>query len=77
MEATDPHGVDGDPDYQDQGPDFLGQDTLQYVVPLSGTLDLADLSVKVTMYYQAIPPYWLHQRATPRQIAKPLSGFTT
>lgn len=66
MEATDPEGegVKGDPDYQDQGPAFPGQDSLQYVAALPGGLDEADLSVKVTMYYQAIPPYYLSQRFT-------------
>lgn len=64
MEATDPKSVDGDPDYQDQGPAFPGQDRLRYVVTLPDGLDPARLSVKVTMYYQSIPPFWLHQRFT-------------
>lgn len=71
MESTDPGGdfVDGeappDPDYVDQGPDFPGRDTLKYVVTLPAGLDAADssnLSVKVVMYDQSIPPYWLNQR---------------
>jgi hypothetical protein len=72
MEATDPEGdyvrgnadqnIPPDPDYADRGPDFPGQDQLQYVITLPDGLDGANLSVKVTMNYQAIPPYWLHQR---------------
>lgn len=62
MDATDPRGVGDDPDYRDQGPDFHGQDSLQYVVTLPGGLDAANLQVRITMHYQAIPPYWLRHR---------------
>ncbi len=61
MEATDPL-VTGDPDYQDQGPGFPGQDHLQYQIALPADVNTAGLSVKVTMYYQGIPPYYLQQR---------------
>ncbi len=61
MESTDPL-VEDDPDYQDQGPNFPGKDSLQYVVTLPYEVDDKDLSVKVSIYSQAIPPYWLHQR---------------
>lgn len=64
MEATDPRAVGNDPDYRDQGPSFPGQDRLRYVATLPPGLNPEKLSVKVTMYYQAIPPYWLHQRFT-------------
>jgi hypothetical protein len=62
MEATDPRAVSDDPDYRDQGPSFPGQDRLRYVATLPPGLAPGRLTVKVTMYYQAIPPYWLHQR---------------
>jgi mono/diheme cytochrome c family protein len=61
MQATDPD-VHGDPDYEDQGPAFPGADQLQYVATLPENRDLSGLSVTVTMYYQAIPPYFLNQR---------------
>ncbi|MEZ4925524.1 MAG: hypothetical protein R3A50_04560 [Saprospiraceae bacterium] len=61
MKATDPD-VEGDPDYEDQGPDFSGTDHLQYLVSLPAGMDLSGLSVKATMFYQSIPPYYLNQR---------------
>ena len=64
MESTDPEHTDNDPDYQNPNndPSFPGKDSLTYRVTLPSELDAAKLSVKVTMYYQAIPPYYLHQR---------------
>jgi mono/diheme cytochrome c family protein len=64
MEATDPNGVGNDPDYRDQGPSFPGQDHVRYVATLPAGTNTQNLRVKVTMYYQAIPPYWLYQRFT-------------
>ncbi|GGX38076.1 hypothetical protein [Saccharospirillum salsuginis] len=64
MEATDPHGVGNDPDYQDQGPAFPGEDNLSYEIALPAGVDTSKLVVEATLYYQAIPPYWLHQRFT-------------
>jgi hypothetical protein len=62
MEATDPEHVGNDPDYMDQGPSFPGQDKVVYEITLPYSIEECDLSVKATMYSQAIPPYWLHQR---------------
>ncbi len=62
MAATDPHGVGSDPDYQDQGAAFPGEDNLTYRISLPEGVDAANLTVSATLYYQAIPPYWLHQR---------------
>ncbi|OZG72942.1 hypothetical protein BTA51_13355 [Hahella sp. CCB-MM4] len=64
MASTDPHGVGDDPDYMDQGIQFPGQDSLVYKAMLPDGVDRDNLTVKVTMYYQAIPPYWLKQRFT-------------
>jgi hypothetical protein len=61
VEATDPH-VSGDPDYMDQGADFPGMDNLQYVATLPDGVQTSNLSVRVSMYYQATPPYYLYQR---------------
>ena len=59
MKATVPEGVAAtDTDF---GP---GKDTVKYQISLSEGLDARNLTVKTTMYYQAIPPYWLHQRFT-------------
>ncbi|WP_020210560.1 hypothetical protein [Gilvimarinus chinensis] len=62
MEATDPHFVADDPDYRDQGMGFVGKDSLQYRIPLADHYRDKPLTVTATMYYQAIPPYWLKQR---------------
>lgn len=62
MEATDPHFVGTDPDYQDQGTGFIGRDSLQYRIDLPAHYRGEPLTVEATMYYQAIPPYWLKQR---------------
>lgn len=64
MEATDPHFVGNDPDYQDQGPSFKGKDSLKYKIKLPKKYKGKKLRVKATMYFQAIPPYWLKQRFT-------------
>lgn len=62
MEATDPKGTGDDPDYMDQGPDFKGRDSVKYRIELPRTLAKSNLKVRATLYDQAIPPYWLHQR---------------
>lgn len=62
MEATDPHFVGDDPDYKDQGPDFVGKDSLQYRINVPAQYKGKALTVEATMYFQAIPPYWLKQR---------------
>jgi hypothetical protein len=63
LESTDPE-VTGDPDYLDQGPAFPGLDHLQYMITLPKTVQASRLSVRVSMYYQSIPPYYLNQRFT-------------
>ena len=62
FEATDPKATGDDPDYQDQGPDFKGGDHLVYQAALPEGVDPKQLSVRATLYSQAIPPYWLKQR---------------
>jgi mono/diheme cytochrome c family protein len=66
MQATDPHGVEGDPDYQDPGDKatFLGQDSVKYQITLPPGVDPAGLTVQAALYYQAIPPSYLKQRFT-------------
>ncbi|HEV7402801.1 MAG TPA: hypothetical protein VGO11_07750, partial [Chthoniobacteraceae bacterium] len=64
MRSTDPDGVDGDPDYQDQGPAFPGRDQVKYQITLPPNVDPAGLTVQVALYYQAIPPSYLNQRFT-------------
>ena len=57
MKATTPEGRAA------EDPNFVpGKDTVKYKIPLPQGLDLKRLSVKATMYSQAIPPYWLQQR---------------
>ncbi|GLS27423.1 hypothetical protein GCM10007877_31420 [Marinibactrum halimedae] len=62
MEATDPLGVGDDPDYQDQGKRFPGQDAVIYEVTLPEKYSSSALNVRARLYYQAIPPYWIKQR---------------
>ena len=50
------HGVDGDPDY-----DTGGGDRLTYEVDLA-ELARPPASVRATLYYQAMPPYFLQDR---------------
>ena len=62
MHATDPENVNNDPDYKYlPGQMFAGQDRLQYRIALP-QLKGKKLTVKSTLYFQAIPPYWLKQR---------------
>lgn len=62
MAATDPENVGNDPDYQmPSSQPFAGKDTLQYRISLPKYAGKS-LSVAATLYYQAIPPYWLKQR---------------
>lgn len=63
MEATDPENVGDDPDYKDPAPHiFSGQDKLLYKIQLPPGTDRSKISIKVSMYYQSIPPYYLNQR---------------
>ncbi len=57
MDATEPEGgAREDPDF---GP---GRDKVSYKNSLPAGLDPRQLTIRATMYYQSIPPYWLHQR---------------
>jgi hypothetical protein len=51
-----PHGVDGDPDYGSGG-----GDRLRYAIDRS-ELAGKPVAVVATLYYQAIPPYYLEDR---------------
>lgn len=59
MEATHP-GQDAirDPDYTDG----KGRDRVSYEISLPEATDPDNVSVRATLYYQSIPPYWLRQR---------------
>lgn len=61
MEATDPDGVEGDPDY-DSVLGFQGVDHVRYIATLDREVDPAKLSVEVNMYYQAFQPFWMKRR---------------
>ena len=61
LEATFPHGkAKQDPDYADG----KGHDRVQYRVALSPDVDTSNVSVRATLYYQNIPPYYLRDRFT-------------
>jgi hypothetical protein len=65
LEATDPEGVDVllDPDFLDNdGQGASGIDHIKYFISLPSGVNKEDVSVTATMYYQAIPPYYLKQR---------------
>jgi hypothetical protein len=59
LEATYPRGLAAsDPSYMDGS----GSDTVRYEVALPKGLDPKSLSVRATLYYQSIPPYFLNHR---------------
>jgi hypothetical protein len=59
LEATFPKGEAAkDPDYVNGS----GTDSLRYNVTLPAGLDAKNLSVRATLYYQSIPPYFLAMR---------------
>jgi len=59
LEATYPKGgALRDPDYQNGS----GTDSLRYSVALPAGTDPKNLSVRATLYYQSIPPYFLAMR---------------
>lgn len=59
LKATYPHGNAGeDPDYGDG----RGTDTVRYRVELPPDVDPSNVSVRASLYYQSIPPYYLDQR---------------
>ncbi|HEV7241857.1 MAG TPA: hypothetical protein VGQ36_21680 [Thermoanaerobaculia bacterium] len=61
LHATYPHGnAKDDPDYQSG----KGIDRVQYRVALPADVDPKNVSVRASLYYQNIPPYYLQQRFT-------------
>ncbi len=59
LEATWPKGdALNDPDYANGS----GGDKVRYQISLPSGVEAAHLSVRATLYYQAIPPYFLAQR---------------
>lgn len=57
MKATMPEGAAA------TDPDFIpGADRLTYAIALPEGVDPRGVTVTATLYYQAIPPYWLKQR---------------
>lgn len=66
MEATDPGKYTRTVDKAYTNPDndmnFVGHDKISYKITLPDHLDRKDMKVQVTMYSQAIPPYWLNHR---------------
>lgn len=59
FDLTAPVGVGGDPNYTDES----GTSVVRYEIPIP---DRA-ATVRATLYYQSIPPYYLRQRATEGQ----------
>jgi hypothetical protein len=58
LHETQPVKVGGDPAYADGS----GTNVVRYEVALPAGLNPANLSVKATLYYQSIPPYYLNDR---------------
>lgn len=57
MKATQPEGEAA------EDPDFApGSDRTEYRIPLPDGVGPKSVTVTATLYYQAIPPYWLKQR---------------
>lgn len=62
MHATDPENVGNDPDYRNTpNQEFAGEDSFEYQISLPKYKG-KKLNVEATLYFQAIPPYWLKQR---------------
>ncbi|HEV8428301.1 MAG TPA: cytochrome P460 family protein [Pyrinomonadaceae bacterium] len=57
LHETHPVSVEGDPAYADGS----GTNVVRYEIPLSA-FRAKNLSVTATLYYQSIPPYFLHDR---------------
>ena len=61
LHATYPHGnAKDDPDYKGG----KGLDRVQYRIELPADVDPKNVSVRASVYYQNIPPYYLQQRFT-------------
>jgi mono/diheme cytochrome c family protein len=59
LEATYPHGnAKNDPDYKDG----KGHDRVTYRITLPPDVDTSAVTVRASLYYQNIPPYYLDQR---------------
>ena len=59
-EDVEPVGVGDDPDYAETG-ESAGGDTILYQVPLAEIAG-EPAEVRATLYYQAIPPFFLQER---------------
>lgn len=59
-EDVEPVGTEGDPDYAPGGA-ANGSDSLLYEVPLA-ELGGEPAEIRATLYYQAIPPFFLQDR---------------
>lgn len=51
-----------DPDYVSNGHPLTGSDVVHYTVTLPPGTNSQVATVKATLYYQSIPPYYLNQR---------------
>jgi hypothetical protein len=61
LHATFPKGdAASDPDYKNH----QGNDTVTYRIALPQDVNPKNVSVRATLYYQSIPPYYLNQRFT-------------
>jgi len=61
LHATYPHGnAKDDPDYKNG----KGTDRVQYRIALPPDVDPQNVSVRASLYYQNVPPYYLQQRFT-------------
>ncbi|HYO77846.1 MAG TPA: cytochrome P460 family protein [Thermoanaerobaculia bacterium] len=61
LKATHPHGnAEHDPEYLNG----KGQDTVRYRIALPPGVDPSKVSVRASLYYQSIPPYFLNERFT-------------
>ncbi len=60
VEATHPHGVGDDPQYQDG----RGSDIVSYRITVPECFDCKKLRIKATLYSQAWAPYYLRDRFT-------------
>lgn len=75
MRATDPlfESVEGDTCYsKPMGKKYYGRDQIIYRIPAQNKdKNRRSIEIKATVYSQAIPPYWLHQRfeAAPDSLA--------
>lgn len=59
-EDVAPVGTDGDPDFE-PAEEASGQDTIRYQIPLE-SLDGEPAEIRASLYYQAIPPFFLQDR---------------